>query len=65
MSKTYKARLYTAGEVQKLAKAFMDKYNDPGCDGWPYYPEGINVEMDAKTKEEEAAIEDKFKPITP
>lgn len=32
-------------EVLKLIKAFQDKYNDPGCNGLPYEPKTIKVEL--------------------
>lgn len=38
-------KVYTEKEVNKLIKAFQEKYNDPGCSGLPYYPESVEVQF--------------------
>lgn len=37
--------IYMEHEVKKLIQAFQEKYNDPGCDGLPYEPNGIWVKF--------------------
>lgn len=34
---------YHEDEVDKLIKAFQDKYKDPGCHGLPYYPKSVRI----------------------
>lgn len=38
-------KVYTSSEVNKLIKAFQEKYKISGCDQLPYYPEAIDVQL--------------------
>lgn len=43
--------VYTKEEVIKLIRAFQAKYNDTGCDGLPYYPTAIEIDLIGKIRE--------------
>lgn len=40
--------VYTQSEVNKLIEAYQTKFNDAGCEGLPYYPEPMYIELMAK-----------------
>lgn len=55
-----KQKFVSINEVKKLIKAMQEKYPELLCEGLPYYPEEIEIELFGQVVGEESTFENNF-----